>query len=208
MKCLIYDSANYSKEGSYGERAVLWTIETDNGPVAVNIVGFCAEAWLELPATANMQEVDWMGDDVITQRIRRKIESILAEGIESYPCAEVDFKQRFKLIGYHEKPNCYFRVRCEKRCNLDAFMAAVKAPLTERFNGMAPVWRETEIDLMTKMFIVKGWERSGWIELPEDYKMIDAPLENVDSTTVTEPMMWIDRTSETRPVNTFICNMT
>ena len=207
MYCLLYDSACYSEQINCGERTVLWAINTNGEPMCINVQGYPAEAWLELPPIAQGKVVDWTLTNTtdplesrISKIIRTKLESILATFV-SGDSGNVEFHEKFKMLGYHERPAAYYRVTCEKRADLDKVIKNSNALLTNFFDGVPPVWRETEIDPTTKLFVGKKWERSGLIHIPskESYKRISEPLLEVDYLTITEPMIWIDEKSK-RPV--------
>jgi DNA polymerase delta subunit 1 len=217
MKILIYDSAYYSAEHDYEGRYVIWAIESGTGiPVCLNVVGYHAEAWLELPVTARGHKIDWsceivdpevrrdlgLCDPTISRLLRKKVEGILAMGVGSDPRGSVTYERRFKMIGYRETRSHYFHVKCEKREALDDAIKSTKISLKDEFSGAEPVWRETEIDAVTKMFVCSGWDRSGWLEIPDDsaYERIKEPPTEVNCSKITRPLCWIDERSKVRPV--------
>ncbi len=169
-------------------------------PVCINVVGHPAEAWLELPEIARGKVVDWTGPKgTMDKIICDKLESILKKAISGDPCGNVSLERRFKMIGYWPNKNFYYRIQCEKRESLDLAIKSCSVELTDLFSGTSPVWRETEIDPVTKMFVVRGWERSGWLELPGEYTNIDEPPIEINSACITGNLRWIDKTSKTRP---------
>jgi DNA polymerase elongation subunit (family B) len=210
MRIQVYDSAYHAAEANYPGRFIMWGISAETGgPVCLNLVGYFVEAFVELPITAKgAAKVDWGATAPGLSRIlREKAIGILRGALGDDSCAEVLLVERYKYLGYHEAKNHYLRVRCEKRETLDAVIKQAREQLTDLFGGAAPEWRETEIDPMAKLFVERGWNRSGWFEIPDVYTPLLDPLEDVTVRGVQTargsgglPLRWIDTTSPRRPV--------
>lgn len=126
---------------------------------------------------------------------------IFAALLDGDPLADTEFTSRFKMHGYHENKNWYYRIQCEKREKLDSVMKTAETELSRLFMGSTPIWRETELDPVTKMFIARGWSRSGWFEIPDTYIDIPTPpQETTLSLLDSGSLRWKDNTSEKRPV--------
>lgn len=206
MRVLLYDSAYHSSEGDYCGRSILWGLNAANNlPVCINVVGHPAEAYLELPPVACGRSIDWGSSTGTTIIVRNAIIRTISAAISDAgddDCSSVKVESRFGLMGYRESQSYYLHVKCEKRETLDTVIHKTKAVLTNQFSGSTPVWRETEIDPVTKMFAALKWHRSGWYELPDSYDDIKEPLCDVTVRGLDgKCLRWIDAEIKTkRPV--------
>jgi DNA polymerase elongation subunit (family B) len=197
----VYDSAYNSAEGDYCGRSIMWAISAETGkPVCINVVGHPSEAFLELPPVATNRAVKWDGTDAATNILRKRVLEVISISVGSDECGSVTMVQHYKYQGYSENKSWYVRLACEKRETLDRVIKDTKVGLSGLFSGQSPIWRETEIDPVTKMFITLKWNRSGWFRLPTEYQDVDLPPTDVTVIGVPRPLRWVDRTSAVREV--------
>jgi DNA polymerase elongation subunit (family B) len=197
----VYDSAYNSAEGEYCGRSIMWGISAEtNKPVCINVVGHPCEAYLELPLVATGRAVKWDGEDKTSCILRNKVLGEISTAVGPDDCGAVELVQRYKYHGYHENKSWYVRLHCEKRESLDRIIRETKLSLSGLFNGQPPIWRETEIDPVTKMFISRKWDRSGWFRLPSVYQDVAEPPTDVSVAGIRHPTRWIDHASSTREV--------
>ena len=196
----VFDSAGYSPEGEFGPRTVLWGIDGETQtPVCINVAGHPAEAYLELPTTAKGMKINWNEKVGIPAIMKKKIVDTISTSCLNPSLASVEYVPQFKMFGYCDTKHAFMHVKCEKREDLEATIKASEKELANLFSGATPVWRETEIDATTKMFVRLSWKRSGWFKLPAQYKPIAEPLFQVNIDTVTEPLEWTCHRSKSRP---------
>ncbi len=168
MYVSCYDSAYYSGRADADAKSVIWAIDgMTRRPVGLVIVGHPVEAYLELPKIVRGQLMNWDSDDPTTSMIKGFLISILRKDMDDNPLNVVEYVKQWRMIGYQENMNHYIHVRQEHRKDLDETIKKRAQDLSAAFMGITPVWRETEIDPMTKMFVRHDWDRSGWYKLPE-----------------------------------------
>jgi DNA polymerase elongation subunit (family B) len=182
----VYDSAYYSKENNFSGRYVLWGLENKtNLPLCVNLYGTECEAFLELPKVAVSRMVDWGENSKPQDRIVRMKLLNMFKGN-----AEVTIVKRFGLLEFQEEQRYYLRAVTEKREELDLAIQNTRQGLTDIFNGAAPVWRETELDPMTKLFMINQWDRSGWFKISVPLEEISSPHQEISVKTIKSPCVW------------------
>lgn len=160
MNLYVYDSAYYSGENGYVPRYVMWCIEDKtNRPVCLTLSGAYSEALLELPPIYGISE-PW-NLEKMTLPMKRILKIIGDE-------YKVTFEKRFRLFGYSEEPQFYAVVRAETRELINKLITNTKTDFASLFKGSLPIWRETEIDVMTKLFIQNKIPRTGWVRVPEE----------------------------------------
>jgi DNA polymerase elongation subunit (family B) len=183
----------------------MWCIDAQTqGPVCLTVVGHPSEAYLELPTMARGMVVDWGASSGIGKCIKDMLKLCLSAGMDpNNPLNSIEFVKQWRMIGYHEEPAHYIHVKQEHRHELDATIKSRNSDLASHFMGAVPVWRETEIDPVTKMFIRRGWNRSGWFKLPATNRMLMRDTFMYDPNVFTvecgKPMIWVDPMSKTRP---------